>query len=216
MTKKTSNTNVINLGPVAPVGDAEVCLVTMDTTVLVAKINELTQAERITKRLLGELSRELLQHYSESGDVGLINSLLGVDNEGKFRLTPINWRFACQYFLAFIPHTSNWEEIKDNVLKGVGKREPLVFQKKSGNRLKKIGNKLAEWLAVEENNIWVWSATVKVEEVEKDYAAKVTKAVKDALDEEKGGLGVIEVITAVLSGGVSVDQLLKAMAEIPK
>lgn len=184
---------------------------------LILKISELSAAERITKKLLGELSRELLTHYQESGDVSLINLLLGaVEEDGKFRLTPINWRFACQYFLAFIPHASNWEEIKEFVLKGKGKREPLVFQKKSGNRLKKIGNKLAEWLQDEKNNIWTWSATVKVEEVEKDYAAMVTKAVQNALDGEKGGLNVIDVIAAVLEGGVHVNDLIKAMADIPK
>lgn len=175
------------------------------------EIFELANAERITKKLLGSLSRSLLEYYHSVGNVDLINNLLGVDDKDRFILTPMNWRLAVQYFRAFIPHASNWDELKDVVQKG-GKREPFVFGKKSGNRAKKLGDSLEKWLAVDTNNIWVFSDSVEVIAKPVDYAGQITKAIEKAMDEDKGGLGEMEVFTAIFAAdGMSVQALIAAM-----
>ncbi len=161
--------------------------------------------------MLGELSRTLLEYYHSVGNVDLINRLLGVDDNDRFILTPMNWRLAVQYFRAFIPHTSNWDELKDVVQKG-GKREPFVFGKKSGNRAKKLGDALVDWLAVDTNDIWVFSDSVEVVAKPVDYAGKITKAIEAALDEDKGGLGELEVFNAIFAAeGMSAQALIAAM-----
>lgn len=185
------------------------------STIIVADLEnaiaELARAERVTKAVLGSLSRDLLTHYVESGDVALINRLLGLYDDGKFVLTPMNWRLAVQYFRAFIPHASNWDELKDVVING-GNREPFVFGKKSGNRAKKIGDALDKWLAVDTNNIWVFSDSVKVEAKPVDYAARITKAIEAALDEEKGCLSEGEIFAAIFAAeGMDVRALIAAM-----
>lgn len=193
------------------------------------KIVALAKAERITKKLLGELSRELLAHHLDCGDVSLINKLLGstkTTKQGKeeFTLTPINFRFAVQYFRSFIPHASNWEDVKDYCLNGTGKREAFEFLKASKNAKKRIiGNHegcdsvedvITEWLADEANDIWSWSDGVKVQEVEKDYAAMITKAVEKGLDEDKGGLSVTDVTMAIMEAGVTGADLIQALEDV--
>lgn len=175
--------------------------------VLAAQIAELAVAERITKELLGSLSRDLLQHYQDTGDVTLINTLLGMSEDGKFVLTPMNWRLAVQYFRAFVPHGSNWEAVKDAVLNG-GKREPFTFGKKSGNAAKRIGNGLTEWLADADNNIWVFSDSVKVEAQPADYFKGIVKAIEKALDEDKGAFTTEEVLNAVFESGITAVDML--------
>lgn len=183
-----------------------------DMDALSNQILELARAERITKKLLGSLSRDLLGLYTETGDVTLINSLLGLaDEDGKFVLTPMNWRLAVQYFRAFIPHASNWEELKDIVING-GKRAPFEFGKKSGNRVKKIADALDKWMAVETNNIWVFSDSVKVEVKDVDYGKMITMAINKATDEEKGGMTQLEVFTAIMDADdISIGDLIAAM-----
>ncbi|MDB4302060.1 hypothetical protein N9924_00690 [bacterium] len=182
-----------------------------DVEALGNQITELARAERVTKKLLGSLSRDLLGLYVETGDVTLMNRLLGIDEDAKFILTPMNWRLAVQYFRSFIPHASNWEDLKDAVIKG-GKREPFVFGKKSGNRAKKIGDALTDWLAVDTNDIWVFSDTVKVEAKDVDFAKRITQAVTAALDEEKGAMQPLEVFAAIFDAdGINVNDLIAAM-----
>ena len=181
----------------------------LDIKTLEAQIAELAKAERITKEVLGSLSRDLLEHYADSGDVSLINSLLG-EVEGKFILTPLNWRVAVQYFRTFVPHGSNWEELKDAVIKG-GKRSPFVFGKRSGNALKRIGDSLAEWLADEANNIWTFSDTVKVEAEPADYFKGIVKAIEKALDEDKGAFTQEEVLSAVFESGITAVDMLNML-----
>ena len=179
---------------------------------LSTKIDNLAKAERITKVLLGELSRELLVDYIEKDcNILLINKLLGCDEGGKFVLTPFNWRLACKYFRDFIPHKSNWDTVKEAVLKG-GPRTPLMFEGKSGNRAKKIGAKLDAWLSEETNTIWNYQVEIKPTEV--DYAKKITNDIAKALDPEKGGLSMIEVLTAVFQGGVTTDDMVAVINKV--
>lgn len=60
---------------------------TLTLTELNQLISDVTAAEKITKAGLRTLSRELLAHVFQHGDVEPINTLLGTDDQGKFRLT---------------------------------------------------------------------------------------------------------------------------------
>ena len=187
-----------------------------NTHMLEEKIATLAKAEQVTKLVLGELSRDLLYHYTASGSIELINKLLGrIEGEDSpFILTPLNFRAACLYFRAFIPHGSNWNDCKDYVEKGKGKRQPMVFGKRSGNRVKAIGDDLLLWLASEENNIWLWSSVIEMKSTKHDYAAELTKAVENALSEEKGDLSTNAIIDCLLAGGVSASDILGMVEEL--
>jgi len=178
---------------------------------LVKKIQKLAKAENVSKALLSELSRELLADVIATKDVRAINMLLG-DNKGKgFILSPVNWRFACKYFLHFLPFTSNYDEVKDCINKG-GNRSALVFKKLSPQKWEAKLEEIQAWLADEQNDIWVWSNSVQIEEKPVDYAARITKNVTAA--QEKGGLDAIAIMQAVVNAGIDVEVLMRAIAEV--
>ncbi len=77
---------------------------------LMSTIERVAAAEKITKQGLRELSRDVLAYMLEEEDIRPVNALLGQGEDGKFILTPINWRIAVQYFAHFLPFTSNYEE----------------------------------------------------------------------------------------------------------
>lgn len=112
------------------------------TTLLVGdlydKIEKLADSERVTKALLGELSRELLEYWQATGDVQPINVLLGV-------LTPMNKQTASLFFAHFVPHHFSEEECK--------------FGKKFGKAAKYTEkNELITAFLATENTIWDWAA----------------------------------------------------------
>src|SRR5690554_4733092 len=114
------------------------------------KIGQLKKSETITKQLLSELSREILVFVIENKDVRPVNHLLG-DKDG-YALSPVNWRFACKYFLHFLPFSSNYDEVKDCINKG-GNRSALVFKKISPKKWDKKVEEIQAWLADEQNDI---------------------------------------------------------------
>ena len=187
-----------------------------NTQLLEDKIATLAKAEQVTKLVLGELSRDLLYHYTASGSVELINKLLGkiAGEDSPYILTPLNFRAACLYFRVFIPHASNWNDCKDFVEAGKGKRMPMVFGKKSGNRVKSIGDDLLLWLADETNDIWSWSTVIEMKATKHDYAKELTKAVENAVDSEKGDMDADAIINCLLSGGVSASDILGMVEEL--
>lgn len=182
----------------------------MSYEILSKKIGQLAKAEKVTKQLLGELSREVLLFVLETKDVRPVNELLG-NRQGQFVLSPMNWRIACKYFLHFLPFTSNFDEVKDCINKG-GARDPLVFKKLSPKKVESKTEEIHAWLAVEENDIWVWSNSIAFEEKPVDYAGRITKNVMAA--QEKGGLDAIAIMQAVVNAGIDVDVLMRAIAEV--
>lgn len=183
----------------------------MSYEVLVKKIQKLAKAETMSKALLGELSRELLADVIQTKDVRAINMLLG-DNKGKgFVLSPVNWRFACKYFLHFLPFTSNYDEVKDCINKG-GNRSALVFKKISPKKWDKKVEEIQAWLADEQNDLWIWSNSVEIDDPKVNYAGRITKNVKAA--QEKGGLDAIAIMQAVVNAGIDVEVLMRAIAEV--
>lgn len=181
----------------------------MSYELIVKKIAQLAKAEKITKTVLGELSREILAYVIEEKDVRPINELLG-NRKGEFVLTPINWRIACKYFEHFLPFTSNFDEIRDCINKG-GVRTALVFKKLSPKKWDAKVEEINAWLADDSNDIWEWSNSIGFEEKPVDYAGRITKNVQAA--QEKGGLDAIAVMQAVLAAGINPEVLMNAIAE---
>lgn len=167
---------------------------TITFDVAMDKITQVKDAEKITKAVLGELSRELLEYVLETSDVRPVNRLLGQDGN-QWILTPINFRVAVQYFSHFLPWKSNYDEVKEYAVKGTGQRIGLRFTKKSPKKFDKGVEEIAAWLADENNNIWVWSDNVVMDAKPKDYLGEVQKAFAKAMD--KGEFSVMEIMTAI-------------------
>lgn len=168
--------------------------------VIVARIEAIAAAEKITKAELGHVSREMLLYVPDSDDIDVVNRLLGV-------LTPMNRATAILFFKHFLP----WEVEED--AKGEFSRFGKRIKKEKQLERKLLA--ITEFLADENNNIWTWaSANVTLDYTQKDFAAMVTKAVTQALKGEKKDngetppLSMTDVIGAVLRGGVQVTTLL--------
>lgn len=183
-----------------------------------ALIAEVTQAERITKSGLSTLSRELLAHAYEHGDINPINTLMGVDENGKSRLTPLNWRTAAMYFNEFVAFTSNFDkEVKAWVQQPSGKRPTFEFNKKSKNKYKRLLPTVTAWLEDENNDLWTWAdENVKLESKPVDLMAMAVKAIVKAMtDDDNGGFTLSEIITAVNENeavSVSLDEIVEAFS----
>ena len=181
---------------------------------LMETIGQVAAAERITKEGLRTLSRDILAYVIDenSEDVRPVNALLGMDGDGKFILTPINWRIAVQYFHHFIAFTSNYDEVKEFAVKGKGKRVPLVFNKKAKKRWDKSVADIAAWLEDPSNDIWVWSNNAEMDAKPVDYAKKIQSAITAAMDEGKGNMSLRDVMAAMCElEEVSVHDLMGAM-----
>lgn len=190
---------------------------TLNEVQLAEIIKSVTAAERITKEGLSKLSRELLAHVYVHGDITLINDLMGVCPEtGKFRLTPINWRIAAQYFNHFVAFTSNYEsEIQKFATKGEGNRVPLVFNKKSKQKYTAKLPLVEAWLADEASDLWSWSSEIKMEVKAPDYLKNVANDINKALDEEKGNHGIMEVLATIIDNTEIDLAALKAFVDRP-
>jgi len=179
-----------------------------------ASITVLANAEVITNKILGELSRSVLLYMLDNNDdVRPVNRLLGTDNNGKFLLTPMNWRLACQYFYKFVPFKSNWSEAQAFIISAKGRREALVFSKKDKKVFDTKALAIYTWLDLETNDIWTFSDTVEVKAKDIDYSKRITSAVESAL--EKGGLSLTDVMLAMLSSDMfTADMVIDAMGDI--
>jgi len=162
------------------------------------KIATLAKAEKITKAVLGELSRDMLDYIimDESYDSDSINRLLAV-------LTPMNKKTAILFFAHFTPFLvdehgvfGGMEKNKERKAKAKGKSSELVL----------------DFLANEDSTIWTWAEEhVKVEQKPVDWYGKLAKDVRSAMDKDKGGLSMQEVLRAVMDGGISADDILASM-----
>ena len=117
------------------------------------KITKLGDAEKITKKLLGELSRDILEYVviDESWDSDAINRLLNV-------LTPVNRGVARLFFETFTPFI-----VEEGVFLGM----PKDKKEKQAAKIKAT-TAVTEFLFNEDNTLWTWAAT----EVEPPQLAK--------------------------------------------
>lgn len=174
----------------------------MDNVKLVSintKIATIAGAEKITKKVLGELSREMLDYIvtDESWDSDAINRLLAV-------LTPMNKRIAIIYFSHFTPFIVD----EHGVFGGMPKSK-----KDKAKRKLECSKAVTEFLVNEDANIWSWAEEhVKIEAKDVDWAKRVTSAITSAMSDDKGGLGLPEVMGAVLAAGLSAADITAALA----
>lgn len=166
-----------------------------------AKVTKLANREKVTKQLLGELSREMLTYVYESKDIAMVNRLISV-------LTPINKKVAIAFFSAFVGWTMNVETGE------FGKQQKdKPFTKKAY---------LADdFLATKDNTIWTWADTeIEVAPKAKNYGMKISKLVDKALNDAEEGIELKEVLFAIMSSdSVSLGDLMqsiKAVAGVDK
>lgn len=161
------------------------------------KINKLQTREKVTKVLLGELSREVLEYVYATSDIACANRLISV-------LTPINKKVAAKFFSTFL----GWGFDKESNIFG-SKQHKAVFTKKSY---------LTETLLADVNeNIWTW-ADRELEEPAlkaKNYGTKISVLVSKALADEKEGINLQEVLYAILaSDEVSLADMMKSLQQV--
>lgn len=160
------------------------------------RLSAIKSSEAITKRELGTLSRELLSFVIETGDVRIVNTLLGRGEDGKLTLTVVNRKAAGLFFQHFLPFSVDTDS------------DVVQFVKKKGKIFDKAVEEIEKFLSNEENNLWSWVDTnVKMEQKAVDYAGKITKDIKKALSSEDGLTGA-EVMAAVMEGGITTSDLL--------
>lgn len=189
---------------------------TLTLVELQALIAQVTQAERITKAGLSTLSRELLAWAWEHGTIEPINDLMGVDENGKHRLTPLNWRTAAMYFNNFVAFTSNYEnQVEKYVKNPSGARPVLVFNKKSKAKYNRLLTTVTAWLSDENNDIWLWSdQNVTMEDKVVDTMALAIKAIIKAMNDDENGYTMGDIIAQVqMEEGVTVNLARSVEAE---
>ena len=164
---------------------------------LIKKIEALAGAEKVTRTVLGELSRDMIQYIviDDTNDIATVNRLLQV-------LTPANKRTAIEFFEEFLPF----------------KQAAGVFSKKIKGD-KKIADKVeagALFLEVEANTVWTWyeAEGVKPPVKAKEYAKKIADLTKKALADDQEGIEGGAILSAVLEGGVSLADLVLLMEQL--
>lgn len=167
-----------------------------DKNTIIARIEAIANSEKITKVELSALSREMLEYLSveDSNDIGMLNRLLNV-------LTPMNRKTAVLFFSAFVHF-----KVDDDGTFG----KKLKAQKQIDSKKQKV----VDFLADADNDIWTWAAqNVRVEKKPVDFAKKITGDVSKALNAEENALTVGEVIAAVVAGGVSIEDMFQAIED---
>lgn len=171
---------------------------------LLARVATIRASETITKSELSAFSREALSLLLENKDVRAINALLGVSEDGKAVLSPVNRKVAGMFFSHFVA----FSKVEDESL--------IQFVKIKAKAWDKHATMITEWLDNPRNDIWTWAATnVEVEKKAPEYAGKITKQIQKALNDKDGyAISQVDVLKAVLDGGVSVDALISLVTAI--
>lgn len=169
------------------------------------KINELGNAERITKALLSELSREVLtvvlldngddvkegEQAKGTEDSRTVNELLAV-------LTPVNKSHAKLFFKHFMPFAHVTDE--EGVFQSFGKKDKKQWDAKI--------EKVKEFIEDPHQNIWTWiDRNVEPPEVKAYNVAKVTKEIEKALKKANKA----DVIRAIMAGGLELADILEVL-----
>jgi hypothetical protein len=168
---------------------------------LVAKIgrtiHQIERVEKITKRLLSEVSRDMLSYFVAGGaDTNQLNQLIGV-------LTPRNQSAAIKFFKALLPWNYDEEQGRFTNMKGKKQVEKVLGETKV-------------LLADPTFDIWSWAHDNLRDQIVKPGFDMVVDTVKRVQTEGKNGreaIGPAEIIAAVVEAGITVDQVMEALAE---
>ena len=155
-------------------------------------LRKLAGAEKITKDVLRDMSRSVLEAHHATEDVAYINQIIPV-------LTPINRKVAILFFKEFSGF--QWDD------------ETKRFTKKSKKHYDAKHQLSMDFLADPHQNIWTWAE--RNVEVEKKPAPslldKVEIFIHDVLPKaEKAGITQAEIITAIFKAGVKPEAVIAA------
>jgi hypothetical protein len=168
-------------------------------TVVYQRLEDIANAEKITRVELGALSRELLIYVPDTNDIDIVNRLLGV-------VTNMNRRGLILYFQHFLPW--NVEKDAEGNFSRFGKK--LEGDKKVAKRMALI----EEWLKDESNTFWVWSdANINLKQ--KDLFAPIGRAINKALEgDEKTNtpaLSPVEVVAAIFGSNLTLADMIAGL-----
>jgi len=181
----------------------------------ITQINEsietLQNAEKVTKAVLSELSRSILEYICVDTDDGKASEDSQVANRLIDVLTPVNKKVAVEFFVKMLPfHVLRTEE-----------GEFQAFAKKDKKQWESKVDKIVEFLSDPHQNIWTW-AERNIELVSKpmDFA-KLNQAMGQLIKKAtKAKLGHDHIVQAMLANGISMEDMMvvikAAIVEQPK
>lgn len=157
-----------------------------------SNIAQLVEAEKITKAVLRDLSRDVLEAHHHTEDVRYINEVVAA-------LTPVNKKVAILFFTEF----SGFREEKG------------IFTKKDKSKYEKAHAAYVAFMEDPNNNIWSW-AEKEIDVAQKEFDINmVTKTIerfnKKAND---AGMTQADVLRAVFKAGFDMEALLEVMNEV--
>lgn len=158
-------------------------------------LKALVKAEKITKELVKEMSRDVLLALHITQDSGKVNQFLNA-------LTPVNRKVAILFYREFSGF--KWDE------------DEAMFGKKDKKNYDKAAKKSSDALEDPHFNLWTW-ADRNVDIAKKPLKlADVTKFIEKTLKRaNEEGIAQSEVIKAILDGGLEFDTLLNVIDAIP-
>lgn len=152
------------------------------------KIEALEKAEKITRDVLRELSREVLFALHEHGNIDYVNRLM------QAKITPVNLKALTLFFQEFTGFFYS--------------KEDKVFSKKNKRQYDAKKEACLEFLSDPHNNFWTW-ANREIEMERKAFdPKKVTRYIENSLKKaEADGFTQADVIRAILDGGLEIETL---------
>lgn len=156
------------------------------------QLKRLAGAEKITKDLLRDMSRDVLRAHHATEDIIFINELIPV-------LTPVNRKVAILFFKEFSGFM--WDN------------ETLRFVKKSKKNYDNAHAASMAFLDDPHNNIWTWAErNVEVEKKpQPSILEKVETFIHDVLPKaEKAGYTQADILGAIFKAGVKPEAVIAA------
>lgn len=155
-------------------------------------IKDLTKAEKVTKQLVMELSRSVLEATHATVEPRYMNEFIQA-------LSPVNKKVAVMYFTEF-----SGFRVEGN-----------TFTKKDKANYEKASDAARLFLEDPHNNMWTW-ADREVDMKKKDFdISQVTQGMQRFIKKaEEANLSQADVLRAVFKAGWSVDAVMAVMAEI--
>ena len=156
------------------------------------KLKTLDKAEKVTKEIVKEMSRDLLHITYENQDIGFINRFINA-------LTPMNRKTAILFFKEFSGFTWNKDEVS--------------FITKDKKNWEKTVAKGTEALEDPHFNLWTWAEKNVEVEVKPLDLSKITVFVQNALKKaEAQGISKADVFKAMMAGGLSAEEIVDMLA----
>jgi len=152
------------------------------------KVEALESAEKITRDVLRELSREVLFALHEHGNIDYVNRLV------QAKITPVNLKALTLFFQEF---TGFFYSKNDK-----------VFAKKNKRQYDAKKEACLEFLSDPHFNFWSWSErNIEIERKPLDLG-RVTTYIQNTLKKaEADNISQAEVIRAILDGGLEIETL---------